>query len=363
MKIFTVIGARPQFIKAATVSRAIEATPHMKEVIVHTGQHFDDNMSRIFFTELQIPEPVYNLDIHSLGHGTMTGRMLEGLEDLMIKEEPDMVLVYGDTNSTLAGALAASKLHIPVAHVEAGLRSFNMHMPEEVNRILTDRISNLLFCPTQEAILNLEKEGFGQMPVHIFRTGDVMYDAALFYADKAQPLNVELPKEFVLATLHRAENTDNRDRLYSIFAALNTIAQNKPVVMPLHPRTRKIMKETGIEQPNPNILLTEPLGYLHMIFLLQNCTMVLTDSGGLQKEAYFFGKPCVTLRNETEWTELIHAGVNKLGGHQTADIINACKAFESTQTYFAPDLYGKGNAAQLIVQHIRSFLQKRNSAV
>jgi UDP-GlcNAc3NAcA epimerase len=292
-KIFTVIGARPQFIKAATVSRAIANEPDLEEIIIHTGQHFDDNMSRIFFQELEIPLPAYNLDIHSLGHGAMTGRMLEKLEELMIKEKPDFVLVYGDTNSTLAGALAASKLHIPVAHVEAGLRSFNMLMPEEVNRILTDRISRILFCPTQTALDNLQKEGFAGFDCHLVNAGDVMFDAALFYTNKSRKPLQPIPSDFILATLHRAENTDNPERLTEIFEALSEVARKKKVVLPLHPRTRKIVHNSGLDDLSDNIVVTEPLGYLNMIWLLKNCNMVMTDSGGLQKRLTFSRSPAL----------------------------------------------------------------------
>ncbi|TVQ08065.1 MAG: UDP-N-acetylglucosamine 2-epimerase (non-hydrolyzing) [Bacteroidetes bacterium] len=347
-KIFTVIGARPQFIKAATVSRAIAKEPGLEEVIIHTGQHFDDNMSRIFFQELEIPVPAYNLDIHSLGHGAMTGRMLEKLEELMIKEKPDYVLVYGDTNSTLAGALAASKLHIPVAHVEAGLRSFNMLMPEEVNRILTDRIARILFCPTQTAVFNLQKEGFDSFDCKIDNCGDVMYDAAVFYSEKAEKPGFETPSTYALATLHRAENTDSPARLTEIFKALGQLAQTMKIVLPLHPRTRIIAQKSGLDKISPNIIVTEPVGYLNMIWLLKNCSMVMTDSGGLQKEAYFFQKPCITLRNETEWTELTTAGVNILTGSNNEKILSAFKTFQENTTTFPEGLYGDGNAAEKI---------------
>ncbi|MBW6480961.1 MAG: UDP-N-acetylglucosamine 2-epimerase (non-hydrolyzing) [Bacteroidales bacterium] len=355
MKIFTVIGARPQFIKAAAVSRAIEADQTIYETIVHTGQHFDDNMSRVFFDELNIPRPVYNLNIHSLNHGAMTGRMLEQLEELLLKEKPDVVLVYGDTNSTLAGALAASKLHIPVAHVEAGLRSFNMKMPEEVNRILTDRISTFLFCPTAEAIKNLGREGFEHINCHVYNTGDVMYDAALYYADKAKKPDAQIPDEFILATLHRAENTDDPQRLRSIISAFEHISKEVPIVLPLHPRTRKIMQNQGIANKNDKLILMEPQGYLQMISMLKNCKMVMTDSGGLQKEAYFFRKPCITLRTETEWTELIEAGVNRLGGFEMQKILDTWNAFNNRKTDFPKNLYGNGQASEKIIQHLKEF--------
>jgi UDP-GlcNAc3NAcA epimerase len=349
-KILTVIGARPQFIKAAAVSRAIEKTEGLTEIIVHTGQHFDHNMSSIFFEELSIPLPKYNLNIHSLGHGAMTGRMLEGIEELIHNEKPHFVMVYGDTNSTLAGALAATKLHIPVAHVEAGLRSFNMGMPEEVNRILTDRISTLLFCPTDDAVSNLQKEGFGNFGSKVVRTGDVMYDAAMYYKPNAQSPNSLIPDDFILTTLHRAENTDNLDRLNDILNALSEISTEVPVVMPLHPRTRNIIQKQGMNKNNKGIIITDPVGYLQMIYLLEKCRMVMTDSGGLQKEAYFFEKPCITLRDETEWTELTRAGINILSGADSLKIKQAFDHFKNRLTQFPAGLYGDGKASEMIAQ-------------
>lgn len=352
-KILTIIGARPQFIKAAAVSRALQATPGLEEMIIHTGQHFDDNMSRVFFEELNIPQPAINLEVHSLGHGAMTGRMLESIEKIMVAEKPDVVMVYGDTNSTLAGSLAAAKLHIPVAHVEAGLRSFNMEMPEEINRILTDRISSLLFCPTNDAIKNLNNEGFGNFPCRIIQTGDVMYDAALFYAPRAQKPQEEIPEEnFILATLHRAENTDRPERLREIFSAMEQIAVKFPVVLPLHPRTRSILKKHNIHPDPDKIIITQPFGYLNMIYALQKCHSVMTDSGGLQKEAYFFRKPCITLRTETEWTELIQAGVNRLGGYTLQGILDAWTHFQENPVVFPESLYGEGNASNIIAQEL-----------
>ncbi len=347
-KILTIIGARPQFIKAAAVSRSIAQKKELSEVIVHTGQHFDENMSRVFFDELQIPQPRYNLEIHSLNHGAMTGRMTEKIEELIILEKPDLLMVYGDTNSTLAGALAAVKLHVPVAHVEAGLRSFNMQMPEEINRILTDRISYYLFCPTEDAVHNLEKEGFRDYDCQIFKTGDVMYDVALFYSEKAQKPSIDLPAEFILATLHRAENTDNIQRLASILSAFTQIGSKVPLIIPIHPRTKAIIEKNNLLKGDENILFVEPQGYLHMVYLLKNCQMVMTDSGGLQKEAYYFEKPCVTLREETEWTELTATGVNMLGGFEKDDILRAYEIFRESEPMFPEGLYGNGNAAENI---------------
>jgi UDP-GlcNAc3NAcA epimerase len=354
-KILTVVGARPQFIKAAAVSRAITKAEGLEEIIVHTGQHFDGNMSQIFFDELHIPHPAYNLDIHSVGHGAMTGRMLESIESLLHKEHPDILMVYGDTNSTLAGALAAAKLHIPVAHVEAGLRSFNMQMPEEINRILTDRISKLLFCPTADAIKNLKNEGFDGFDCQVINTGDVMYDAALYYAPNARKPLMEIPETFILTTLHRAENTDSLERLKNIFSALDQISREVAVVLPLHPRTRNILKSSGIAFSSSNIKIIDPVGYLEMIFLLTNCSMVMSDSGGLQKEAYFFNKPCITLREETEWTELTREGVNLLAGADSDKILNAFSHFRNQETIFPETLYGDGKASEKIAEAIRLY--------
>lgn len=353
MKILTVIGARPQFIKAATVSRAFRDSG-VREIIVHTGQHFDENMSEVFFREMDIPTPDYHLEINNLGHGAMTGRMLEKIEELLLKEKPDMVLVYGDTNSTLAGALAASKLHIPIAHVEAGLRSFNMEMPEEINRILTDRVSKLLFCPTDTAVSNLNKEGFSTFDCEIYKSGDVMYDAVLYYKEKAKTFSKILTTEaltknnFVLATLHRAENTNDPGRLRNIAAAFNEIHRTLPVVLPLHPRTRSYLKANNIEL---NVKTIEPAGYFDMLTLLDNCKLVMTDSGGLQKEAYFFQKFCLTLRDQTEWIELVETGSNELVGADQATIV---KAFNSALDKTVPTkpLYGTGDAASKIVEEV-----------
>ena len=289
MKILTIIGARPQFIKAATLSRVIRGRDDIEEVIVHTGQHFDANMSSIFFEQMDIPEPDYNLDINSLNHGAMTGRMLAGIEKIIMKERPDVVVVYGDTNSTIAGALAAKKLHIPVAHVEAGLRSFNMKMPEEINRIMTDRISDYLFCPTSTAVENLTKEGFDNDVVHIENIGDVLLDAALFYSRREKKPEIQVPHRFILSTVHRAENTNDLCRLRNIINSLNEINDDIPVIVPMHPRTQKIISGNKL---SVDFTVIDPVGYLEMIYLLKRCSLVITDSGGLQKEAFFFQKPC-----------------------------------------------------------------------
>ena len=354
MKIITIVGARPQFIKAAAVSRAFSKHSQIEEIIVHTGQHFDANMSDIFFEEMQIPKPHYNLDVNGLGHGAMTGQMLEKIEKVLIDEKPDWVLVYGDTNSTIAGALAASKLHIKVAHVEAGLRSFNMRMPEEVNRILTDRISTILFCPTQTAIDNLMAEGYANINIQKSMSGDVMQDAAIFYADKSRKPSFDLPKEFVLATIHRAENTDDLQRLTSIFDAFSTIGETTPVVLPLHPRTLNIIKKNNLQIDESKIKLIEPVGYLEMVYMLQNCKMVMSDSGGLQKEAFFFEKPCVTLRDETEWVELVSNGFNTIVGADKNKIIAAFNN-QKFDLDFSINLYGGGKAADNIATELLEY--------
>ena len=351
-KIITIVGARPQFIKAATLSRQF-FIQGIDEKIIHTGQHFDSNMSDVFFEEMEIPKPAYNLDIHGVSHGAMTGRMLEGIETILQKEKPDGVLVYGDTNSTLAGALAASKLHIPVVHVEAGLRSFNMLMPEEINRILTDRISNLLLCPTETAIHNLRNEGFDNFNIKIVKNGDVMQDAAIFYAEKAEQKSNILNKinrnKFVLATIHRQENTDSPENLNGIVTALNAIHKQCPVVVPLHPRTKNILKEKCIF---PEFDIIDPVGYFDMIMMLKNCELVITDSGGVQKEAFFFGKNCITMREETEWIELVENNFNILTGSNSEKILEAFQQSLNKKSDFTINLYGNGNASENAVKEI-----------
>jgi UDP-GlcNAc3NAcA epimerase len=346
MKIITIIGARPQFVKAATLSREIQMHDDIQEVIIHTGQHFDPNMSAIFFEQMHIPKPDYNLGIASLGHGAMTGRMMEEIEKIVVDEKPDWMVVYGDTNSTLAGALVASKLHIKVAHIEAGLRSFNMKMPEEVNRILTDRISDVLFCPTETAVSNLKKEGFKNFNCSIEKVGDVMYDAALFYKDKAKKPTFELPDEFVLATIHRAENTDSKEKLAIIVEAFNEIHKQTPVILTLHPRTKQFIEKYNLKT---EFLVIDPVGYLEMIYLIDHCKMILTDSGGLQKEAYFFKKPCVTLRDQTEWVELIDSGANILSEISFEEILSNFNLMQHRKIDFSKNLYGEGQAAKTIV--------------
>lgn len=358
MKIITVIGARPQFIKAAAVSRAFRTDSSIEEIIIHTGQHYDANMSDVFFDEMDIPKPKYQLDVNGLGHGAMTGQMLEKIEKVLLEEKPDWVLVYGDTNSTLAGALAAKKLHFKVAHVEAGLRSFNIRMPEEINRILTDRISNILLCPTQTAIDNLEKEGYENIDAKIDLTGDVMYDAALFYQQQSEAKStvmqtLNLTKDFILCTIHRAENTDDPSRLKAILSALETLNQDCEIVLPIHPRTAGILRKMGIQS---NLKLIDPVGYFDMIQLLSNCSLVLTDSGGLQKEAFYFEKYCITMRDETEWVELVSNGFNFIAGADEQKIVSLAKkhmgnAFPTD----APKLYGDGKASFKIMEAIKNY--------
>lgn len=358
MKVVTVVGARPQFVKAATVSRAFaQLQPAVREVIVHTGQHFDQNMSAVFFDEMRIPTPQYQLELGGLGHGAMTGRMLEKIEEIVQKEKPDWVLVYGDTNSTMAGALAAVKLHVPVAHVEAGLRSFNRAMPEEINRIVSDHVASLLFAPTEVAVRNLANEGISGAKV--VRSGDVMYDAALFYSrmgqhDVVRSLGLRQGGYF-LATIHRQENVDDPQRLETIVRALSRCARELPVVLPIHPRTRKKLAATGLEQlvDSQQLRLIDPVGYLEMVQLEQHARTILTDSGGVQKEAYFFGVPCVTIRHETEWVELVECGANRLAPPECEQtIVDAALAAAADTRKPAPGLYGEGNSAQAIARRL-----------
>ncbi|HEY6512497.1 MAG TPA: UDP-N-acetylglucosamine 2-epimerase (non-hydrolyzing) [Burkholderiaceae bacterium] len=355
-KILTVLGARPQFIKASVVSEALRAAGELVEVVVHTGQHFDPNMSAVFFDELGMAAPDHHLGIHGGGHGDMTGRMLIELERVLLAERPHAVLVYGDTNSTLAGALAAVKLHVPVAHVEAGLRSFNLRMPEEINRIVTDRVAQWLFTPTAAADDHLAREGVP--PARVARVGDVMFDVALRQAARAgahagalQALGLA-PGGYMLATVHRAENTDSPARLAAIVDALATVSRRLPVVWPLHPRTRAVLSERGAHREAKQLHLTEPLGYLDMVQLEKHAALVATDSGGVQKEAFFHGVPCVTLREETEWVELLEAGWNRLApplaGHDLAAVLLAAVGTRGADV--RP--YGDGDAAVRIVRRL-----------
>lgn len=355
------MGARPQFIKAAVVSRAFAARPdEFIERIIHTGQHYDENMSDIFFSELQIPKPAYHLGIGGGTHGKNTGRMLEAIEAVLVDERPDAVLVYGDTDSTLAGALAAAKLLIPVAHVEAGLRSFNKKMPEEINRILTDHVSTLLFVPTEVAVTNLLNEGISGTPV--CRVGDVMYDAAMFYKPMSRrPEAIKTKGSFYLGTIHRAENTNDVSRLKGIIAALQVLAKDQELVLPLHPRTKSVLVNHGISTIGLTVI--DPVSYLEMVWLLENCQMVLTDSGGLQKEAYFFSKRAVVLRTETEWVELLDSGWNILGGYQTHEILQATFDLKQAKLDTQKALYGDGTSGTKIVAFLKAYFegsQERN---
>jgi UDP-GlcNAc3NAcA epimerase len=345
MKILSIVGARPQFIKAAPMSRLLRRKH--RAVLLHTGQHYDYRMSQVFFDDLGIPLPDINLGIGSASHGRQTGEMLVGIEAVLLEAQPDWVLVYGDTNSTLAGALAAVKLHIPVAHVEAGLRSFNRRMPEEINRVITDRIADLLFCPTQTAVDNLVAEG---ILTGVHNVGDVMYDAVLYNAGRAaarsqilEELGVQ-PGAYLIATIHRPRNADNPDRLRTIFEAFEIVRE--PIVFLAHPRIRKAIREQAQQIP-PNVCLTEPAGYLDMLRLEQQAKAILTDSGGIQKEAYFFGVPCITLREETEWVETVQTGWNRLVGADRDRIVVAVRNLPVLTE--RPPVFGDGHAAERIV--------------
>ncbi len=359
MKILTIIGARPQFVKAAILSYAINQDHRIEEVIVHTGQHYDNNMSDIFFRELNIPQAKYNLNIGSGSHGRQTGIMLEKIEEVILKEKPDAVMVYGDTNSTIAGALSAVKVHVPVIHIEAGMRSFNRQMPEEVNRVVTDHLAAINFCSTPVAVKNLENEGRGHTAILV---GDVMYDAALLFGKVASEHCTPLAKlglrekSYLLVTCHRAENTDNPQNLENILAAINELSQDHVVVYPIHPRTRHVI-ETGGYKIDEKVKLIDPVGYLDMILLEKQAKMIITDSGGVQKEAFFYQVPCVTMRNETEWVETVEAGYNKLAGSDKGQITAAVKSFSAAPPppqSAAP--YGNGDSCRKIID----FLVKSN---
>lgn len=347
-KILTVVGARPQFIKAAAVSRAFRSRSKLDEILIHTGQHFDAGMSDVFFDELDIPAPAYNLEVRGGTHGLMTGRMLEKIEQVMLDEKPDMVLIYGDTNSTLAGALAAVKLHIPVAHVEAGLRSFNRAMPEEINRVMADHVSSLLFCPTQSAVDNLTEEGVSE---GVHKVGDVMFDATVFAKEKAKDISTILsrlglePGKYAVSTIHRAENTDTKENLEAVLDWLKEKAASRPVVLPLHPRTGLAAKKFGLDFEG--LTLCEPVGYVDMAGLIGGAVEVYTDSGGLQKEAYFHKKPCVTLRDETEWVETIECGWNRL--------------WKGPEYLPRRDIleYGEGKASEEILDIIEAYFERK----
>lgn len=363
LKICTIVGARPQFIKAATVSRAIkkynEETSHdeILEIIIHTGQHYHDKMSGVFFRELEIPNPAYNLGIGSGTHGEQTGKMLAAIEGVLLIEKPDWVLLYGDTNSTLAGALSAAKLHIPIIHIEAGLRSFNRSMPEEINRVVADHLSHLLLCPSQVAVNNLFKEGIIK---GVSIVGDVMAEAMSFAAQRIHSENINekfqiQDKAYLLTTIHRAENTDNEDRLQNIMTALNSLEET--VLLPIHPRTRKILYEMHVNL-KPHIKIVDPVGYFEMVALEKSARMILTDSGGMQKEAYWLKVPCITLRDETEWIETVERGWNKLTGSNPSIIIEAVHNFIPPKEHVP--LYGDGQAALGALQAIIEGHERNN---
>jgi len=353
IRISTLVGARPQFIKASAISRIIknEFDSQIKENIIHSGQHYDKNMSDFFFNELDIPSPNHNMNISSSRHGEMTGKMITAFESYLLENKTDYVMVYGDTNSTLAGMLAAIKLGIPVVHIEAGLRSFNLEMPEEMNRLLVDRLSKFLFCPTARAVNNLLNEGITN---GVYQVGDVMLDAALYYKDKAKIKSKILsnyklkPKEFFLATCHRAENTNNDYRLNQIFSAIAELAASNKVILPLHPRTKKYLVKNKMIDILKNVIVTDPLPFLDMILLEQSAKAILTDSGGIQKEAFFFGVPCITMRDETEWVETVELGWNKIVGANKEKILNAVNLLNYGKSGFFP--YGDGQASKNILK-------------
>ena len=374
MKIVTIIGARPQIIKAAALSRAIQHhyTDRIQEVIVHTGQHYDDNMSQVFFDELGIPKPDHNLHVGSASHGVQTARMTEGIERILLDERPDGIVLYGDTNSTLAGAVAAAKIHVPVIHIEAGLRSFNKRMPEEINRIVCDHCATLLFTPTRAGFDNLRREGFpidnnGPYSIDnpkVYHCGDIMYDNSLYFstlADQKVDLLKQLGlegKDYVLATLHRDGNTDDPVRLNAILEAFSTLAEALPMVLPLHPRTRKMMER--LVEPerlqhlthHPNLHLIEPVSFLEMVQLEKHARLVVTDSGGVQKESYFFQKPCVILRPETEWVEIVETGAATLADADTGTILQACQQYLQQPPVHFPAIFGDGHAAEFMLERM-----------
>jgi UDP-GlcNAc3NAcA epimerase len=358
IKICTIVGARPQFIKAASLSRYITNCPNIKEIIVHTGQHYDNAMSASFFKELTIPSPNHMLSLSSTTRASVIGEMLEKIETVLLLEKPDYVLVYGDTNTTLAGALVANILSIPIIHIEAGMRSFNMNMPEEVNRVLTDHISKILFCSSNVAKQNLIAEGLGNRGLIIENVGDIMYDSMLFYKDILSPDRdiyevVSNTKNFILVTIHRQENADSEEKLKSIFQAFSNCSDNK-FILPLHPRTKKNIEEFRIKIPS-NVIILPPLPYSDIIFLLKECSLVVTDSGGLQKEAYFLSKYCVIMRNETEWVELVENNYAVLVGTQSDLLSEQIKKFyKKEKSEIVKNLYGDGNSCKYIIEKLLS---------
>jgi UDP-GlcNAc3NAcA epimerase len=356
-KIISIVGARPQFVKASTISKVFARySNQFDELIVHTGQHFDPNMSEIFFKQLSMPTPKYNLNISNLSHGAMTGRMLERIENILIKESPEAVIVYGDTNSTLSGALASVKLHIPLIHIEAGLRAFDLQIPEEVNRVLVDKISSVLFCPTDQSVNNLTMEGIKE---NVFQVGDVMYDATLNFT-KIASLSYSLKtrkleeSNYVLCTIHRAETTNDLEKLHSVCSAINMIAKEMKVIFPMHPRTQQAMQHIkGYGNILSNVIVVEPLSFFEMLFLESKAFAIITDSGGVQKEAFFHKIPCITLRDRTEWEETVQLGWNEVVGTKESDIVSSWSTLSQRTTRVATP-YGTGNAAEKIV----NFLEK-----
>lgn len=368
IKIITIIGARPQIIKAAALSRAINNLykDQIQEIIVHTGQHYDKTMSDIFFTELGIPQPTYNLNIGSASHGVQTALMIEKIEAILLKEKPSAIVIYGDTNSTLASAIAASKIQVPIVHIEAGLRSFDKTMPEEINRILADHVSTLLFCPTTTGYNNLIKEGFSTTLTphpdfnhpNLYHCGDIMLDNSLYFrpiASQKEEYKQLFGKDFVLCTIHRNTNTDNKEKLTNIFTSLLQIAKNQRIILPLHPRTKKMipqMIDSSLQEQifsNKNIEIIDPVGYLEMIYLESECSLVITDSGGVQKEAYFFEKPCIILRPQTEWVEIVSLGAATLADTNQEKILNASTNYLSHPKYqLDTTLFGDGKAAEFM---------------
>ena len=374
MKLVTIIGARPQIIKAAALSRAIRShyADQIQEVIVHTGQHYDDNMSQVFFDELEIPQPNYNLHVGSASHGVQTARMIEGIEALLMKEQPDFIVLYGDTNSTLAGTVAAAKIHVPIVHIEAGLRSFNKSMPEEINRIVCDHCSTLLFSPTLAGLENLRREGFpidndGPYTIDnpkVYHCGDIMYDNSLHFAHIAEQKTDIIQrlaltdKPFILATIHRDSNTDHPERLSAIFKALIQLSKECHIVLPLHPRTAKFMKsnlDKSLQKQISsclNIQIIPPVSFLEMIALERHAQLVVTDSGGVQKEAYFFQKPCIILRPETEWVEIVETGNAILADADENRIMQAWQHFKGNPPTVFPEIFGDGHAAEFMLEQM-----------
>ena len=363
MRIVTIVGARPQFIKAAAVSREIKRCDGVEEIIVHTGQHYDQNMSDIFFREMEIPLPAYNLSINGLSQGAMTGQMLEKIEPILNETAPDIVLVYGDTNSTLAGALCARKMNIPIAHVEGGLRNFDLSIPEDVNRILTDRISDLIFYSTESALRNLQKEGYDSFPVELVRTGDLMADTVKYYAGRSRThssicrdMGLE-EQRYMLVTVHRKSNL-LVENMREIISALNDIAVKHSLVFPIHPNTKKFIESNGIEV-SKNIQIIDPVGYFDMLQLLERCSFVITDSGGLQREAYLMGKKSLLLMEYTPWEELVSFGFSGTTPIERTAILENFDRMIDAEPDFSRDLYGDGTAARTIVDHIVKFIESR----